>query len=262
MTINQIKLENVDPFAVVILAAGLGKRMNQPELPKVLAQLKNKPLLAYVIDQVALIKPKQVVTIVGHFKEKVIDFVEHYTYDKKYSLYKFAHQAEQKGTGHAVLQSADYLKDFDGNVLILCGDVPLLKAHTLSVFINQHQVSKSDCSVLSVVTLAPTGYGRIIRDENKNFVSIVEEKDANDEQKLVQEINSGIYLVKASYLFEALDEVGNNNAQGEYYLTDIIKILKSKNKNVNAYTCGSFDELQGVNTLEDLNNLEKYFSMF
>ena len=145
----------INPISVVILAAGKGKRMNNPDLPKVLAELNGKPLIQYVLNQIEQIYPEKVVTIVGHQKEQVVKFIENLNLPN----HTFAEQIEQLGTGHAVIQTQDELKDFKGDVLILCGDVPLLQFHTLNHFISIHQETNSDLSVLSAITINPYGYG-------------------------------------------------------------------------------------------------------
>lgn len=240
------------PLSTIILAAGLGKRMNNPTLPKVLAPMCDKPLLGHVLDTSKQLNPLKQVIIVGHYKEKVIDYIN----KSDFSNCVFAVQSEQLGTGHAVAQAKDSLLDFEGNALILCGDVPLLTKDTLEKFLSAHEENKSDVSVLSTFAEKPYGYGRIIRDGNKNFTKITEEKDANDTEKQVKEINSGVFLVDKALLFHALDSVTPNNAQGEYYLTDIISILKSENHNVMAFPVAEFEELQGVNTVDDLKKVE------
>ncbi len=240
------------PLSTIILAAGLGKRMNNPTLPKVLAPMCEKPLLGHVLDTSSLLNPKKQVIIVGHYKEKVIDYIN----QSDYKNCVFAVQEEQLGTGHAVAQAKSSLLEFEGDALILCGDVPLLTKATLEKFIEAHESNKSDVSVLSTNTENPFGYGRIIRDTDKNFIKITEEKDANELEKQVNEINSGVFLVDKALLFHALDSVTPNNAQGEYYLTDIISILKGENHKVMAFPVAEFEELRGVNTLDDLQKVE------
>lgn len=246
--------ENKD-CSVVILAAGQGKRMNNPDLPKVLADLDGKPLLSYVLDVSQSINAKEIITIIGHKKELVEEYLKN-----NYNSVKTAYQLEQLGTGHAVMQSAEQLKDFDGNVLILCGDVPLLRTKTINTFIQNHNKSNADLSVLSAITENPTGYGRIVRDADGNFTKITEQKDASEEVKLIKEINSGIFLVDSKMLFEALNKISNKNAQGEYYLTDIVEIFINDNKTCMAFAGVGFDELQGINSPEDLARAAKYMS--
>lgn len=241
-------------LAVVILAAGQGKRMNNPDLPKVLAELANRPLISYVIDLSNKLNPAKIVSIIGHKKELVEDYLA-----KEYPKVEYAYQLVQLGTGHAVMQAKENLSDFGGNVLILCGDVPLLRLKTLDIFIEKHQTSNADLSVLSSVSESPTGYGRIVRNENNEFYKIVEEKDASEEIKQIKEINSGIFLVKKELLFDALSKISNKNAQSEYYLTDIVEIFVNENKKCFAFAGVSFDELQGINSPEDLLRAEKYY---
>ncbi len=239
-------------LSTIILAAGLGKRMNNPTLPKVLVPMCDKPLLGHVLDTSTQLNPEKQIIIVGHYKEKVIDYIN----ESDYSNCGFAVQEEQLGTGHAVAQAKESLKDFTGDALILCGDVPLLTKDTLDKFVASHEENNSVVSVLSTYTDNPFGYGRIIRDKDKNFIKITEEKDASELEKQVTEINSGVFLVDKALLFHALDRVTPNNAQGEYYLTDIISILKGENHKVMAFPVAEFEELQGVNTIDDLKKVE------
>lgn len=243
---------NKSMFSIVILAAGKGKRMNNPNLPKVLVEYKNRPLLDYVLHLSLSLVPKQIIVIVGHQKEQVINFIQ--KFDN--SLIDFVEQNEQLGTGHAVQQAEPKVLGDVDSVLILSGDVPLLTKQTLDEFIRMHNFYTSDASVLSSVAPNSTGYGRIVRDEEGRFARIVEEKDASDEEKTIKEINSGIYIINKSLLFDALKLVQNNNAQNEYYLTDVISILNNQGKNVNAFCIADFDEIQGVNSIVDLNNLK------
>ncbi len=243
------------PFAAVILAAGKGKRMKNNDLPKVLVPMAGKPLLGHVLDMTFELQPDRIVPIVGHFKELVIDFVSNYGRDN----IDFVTQEEQLGTGHAVDMAAPVLKDFTGDVLILCGDVPLLREETIRKFISKHIENKADLSVLTADAPDPTGYGRIIRDINGDFVKITEHKDASEEERKVTEFNSGIYFVNAGYLFESLKKVSNNNAQGEYYLTDIVDILRGEGKKVFAFNEASFEELQGINSPEQLKAVEEFY---
>lgn len=243
---------NKSMLSVVILAAGKGKRMNNPNLPKVLVEFKNRPLLEYVINLSLSLEPKQIIIIVGHQKEQVINFIQQYNNQ----CIDFAVQNEQLGTGHAVQQAESKIFDAIDSVLILSGDVPLLSKHTVEEFIRMHNFYKSDASVLSSIAQNSTGYGRIVRDIEGRFARIVEEKDANEEEKQIKEINSGIYIINKSILFDALKLVQNNNAQNEYYLTDVISILYKQEKSVNAFCIADFEEIQGVNCIVDLNNLK------
>jgi UDP-N-acetylglucosamine diphosphorylase/glucosamine-1-phosphate N-acetyltransferase len=242
-------------FAIAILAAGKGKRMKNPEMSKVMALLANKPLIAHVLEQALELSPDKIVIIVGHKKESVIDFV-----NKNYNLIEFAEQNEQLGTGHAVAQTESNFAGYEGEILILSGDVPLLQADTLTEFAGFHSKGGFDLSVLTTFTENPFGYGRIIRDDDNNFVKIVEEKDASEDEKQIKEINSGVYLVKSKLLFDALKKVKNNNTQNEYYLTDIIEMLQKQGYKTGAFPGAEINELQGINSPEDLMLAEKYFS--
>lgn len=248
---------NNKPIAVVILAAGKGKRMNNPDIPKVLAEIDSKPLIYYVLSEVEKLNPERKVIVVGHHKELVIDFVSSYGF----ANVEFAEQNQQLGTGHAVDMARNLLSDFDGDTLILAGDVPLLTSESLNKFINLHLESMSDASVLSTIAPDPTGYGRIVRDESQNFLKITEHKDADDEIRKIDEINSGIFIVNTELLFNSLSKVQNNNAQGEYYLTDIIEIMKEEGRLVHAINAAPFEELQGINTTDELARAEEMFKL-
>jgi len=237
--------------AVVILAAGKGKRMKNPSASKVMHLLNGKPLIEYVLKQALSISPQKIIVIVGHCKDSVIDFVS-----SRYDKVEFAEQIEQLGTGHAVAQANNNLASFEGNILILSGDVPLLKSFTISEFVASHKNGNYDLSVLSVETDESFGYGRIVRDTSGRFQKIVEEKDASEEEKLINEINSGIYYIKAQFLFDALNSISNQNSQGEYYLTDIVEILNSQGYTINCYNGATANEIQGINSPEDLTKAE------
>jgi UDP-N-acetylglucosamine diphosphorylase/glucosamine-1-phosphate N-acetyltransferase len=244
-------------LAIIILAAGKGKRMNNPDLPKVLAKLNQKPLLQYVLELSRELNANPIISIIGHHKDQVISFLDSYSQAISDNSIQFAIQEEQLGTGHAVQQTESLLKDFHGNVLILSGDVPLLTVKTISEFSNQHNNSDADLSVLSSTAPNPFGYGRIVRNSDGSFQRIVEEKDADENLKKIDEINSGIYLVESKLLFSSLHKVKNTNAQAEFYLTDIIEICRNEGKNVKAFNIGGFQEIQGINSQQDLENVAK-----
>lgn len=225
----------------VILAAGKGTRMKS-NTPKVLHQIFGKPLLGYVLDNVKNITNEAFV-IVGHHAEEVTEFVE-----KNYSAAKTVLQSPQLGTGHAVSMVCPSLDDFDGQVIILCGDTPLITEKTLTEFIEYHNSNNSDLTVMSTIFENPTNYGRIIRENNNSLKCIVEEKDATPEQKAVKEVNAGIYCLNWSKIKPAFSQLTSNNAQGEYYLTDIIAWGKKNSLNVNAYILENSDEIYGINS--------------
>ena len=227
----------------IILAAGKGTRMKS-ELPKVLHTMFNKPLLGYVIDAVnktGYINENFI--IVGHESEKVEKFVK-----ENYENSKCILQSPQLGTGDAVNKATPYLKDFDGYVIVVCGDTQLITAETIKNFVEFHDNNHADLTVMSAIFENPKNYGRIIRDKNNKFVAIVEEKDATPEQKAVKEINAGIYCINWKTVSDAFSNLQNNNAQGEYYITDIVKWAVEKNLNVQSYILKNNDEIFGINS--------------
>jgi bifunctional UDP-N-acetylglucosamine pyrophosphorylase/glucosamine-1-phosphate N-acetyltransferase len=231
----------------VILGAGKGTRMKS-DTPKVLHQIFNKTLLGYVIDAVnetGLADENYV--IVGHQAEKVEEFVK-----ANYDNAKTVLQTPQLGTGHAVSMVCPYLEDFSGEVIILCGDTPLITSDTLKTFIEAHREMKSDITVMSAVFENPTNYGRIIRNQDGSLNSIVEEKDASAEQKAVREINAGIYCLNWEKVKSAFSQLKTNNAQGEYYLTDIIEWGNNNGLSVNAHILERNEEIYGINSKQNL----------
>jgi len=243
-------------LATVILAAGKGKRMKNPEKSKVMFPLKGKPMIQYVVELALKIHSEKIIIIVGHQKQAVIDFISSEFKDSMDKI-SFASQDEQLGTGHAVMQTKEYLENFEGDTLILSGDVPLLKYDTVKKFLNFHNEHEFAASLLSANFENPFGYGRIVRDKNSNFVDIVEEKDADEKIKLLSEINSGIYIVDNRNLFEALKTLKTDNAQGEYYLTDIFNYFRDKDMKIGAVPTENNIEITGVNTVEQLEEMEK-----
>lgn len=245
----------------VILAAGKGTRMKSETTPKVLHQIMGKALLGYVLDNVKNFVSEEFV-IVGHHAIEVENFVK-----ENYENAKTVLQTPQLGTGHAVSMVCPELENYNGLILILCGDTPLIKEDTLKKFVEFHNKNKSDITVMSTIFENPANYGRIIREPNNSLKEIVEEKDATPEQKAVKEVNAGIYCLNWNKVKTAFHELKSNNAQGEYYLTDIISWGKSQNLNVNAFILDDSDEIYGINSRLNLaaaakimnkRNLEKY----
>ena len=222
----------------VVLAAGQGSRMKS-KLYKVLHPVAGKPMVGHVIEQVEAAGVNKIVTIVGFGAEKVKDYLGDRT--------SYAIQEEQLGTGHAVIQAETHLKDKEGITLVICGDTPLLTAETLNNLFDYHQEKGAKATILTAHAQDPTGYGRVIRNDQHSVEKIVEQKDASEAEKLVQEVNTGTYCFDNRLLFETLSQVGNQNSQGEYYLPDVIEILKNKNEIVDAYKMTSENEGRGVN---------------
>ena len=229
----------------VILAAGKGTRMKS-ETPKVLHKIFDKTLLGYVLDSVKSFS-KEAFVIVGHKAEVVTEFV-----NKNYSFAKTVLQTPQLGTGHAVSMVCPQLENFDGLVLILCGDTPLVREKTLKKFVDEHIASGADLSVMSTIFENPANYGRIIRCANGALEKIVEEKDATDAEKAVKEINAGIYCLNWAKIKPAFSQLTSSNAQGEYYLTDIIEWANRQGLFVKASVLEDSDEIYGINSRENL----------
>lgn len=239
------------PLDVVILAAGLGTRMKSARA-KVLHEIGGSPLINYVSRTARSLNPRKVYVIVGHQAEDVSKAVV----AEIGELAEFVTQKQQRGTGDAVMAAKEKLGNTDSLVVILSGDVPLLKPETLMAFIDSHRELSAACSILSVRLENPTGYGRIVRDSHDRFSRIVEQKDANPEERQIKEINSGIYCFHARKLFAALSKVKPTNEQGEYYLTDVPQILLADGEKVNVHVHHDAREVSGVNTRAELAEFE------
>ncbi|QDT86617.1 NTP transferase domain-containing protein [Gimesia chilikensis] len=231
--------------AAVILAAGKSTRMKS-ELPKVLHPILGRPMIDYVLDAARAAGCEKIVVIVGHKAEEVKAALSHHP-DVEFAL-----QADQKGTGHAVMMSADNLAEHDGPVLVLAGDTPLLKGSSLSRLLEVQQQQNAACVVGTAITEANEGLGRIVRDTNGSFLRIVEQKDATPEEAAILEINTGCFAFDGRQLFKALNQVRPNNNQAEYYLTDCAEILLKDGETVLAETAFNIQEALGVNTQEQL----------
>lgn len=232
----------------VILAAGKGTRMKS-KLYKVLHPVCGKPMVQHVVDTVSKLGLQRVVTIVGHGAEQVKEQLGEQSV--------FALQEEQLGTAHAVMQASDLLAHYEGTTLVICGDTPLITFDTMEALLKQHEQTNAKATVLTAHVEQPLGYGRIVRDSEGNVEKIVEQKDANSEELQIQEINTGTYCFDNALLFDALKKVKNENAQGEYYLPDIIEILKREGHVVSAYQTSNFEETLGVNDRVALSQAEK-----
>ena len=232
----------------LVLAAGQGKRIKS-DLPKVLHKVCGKEMVKHVIDSVRNAGIEDVNLIIG----KGAELVKERTSDKNvyYSL-----QAEQLGTGHAVKCAKEFLDGKSGVVAVFAGDTPLIKTSTIEKLFTEHIENKNSATILTSLVEDPTGYGRIVRDENGEVLKIVEHKDCNEEELKINEMNTAIYCFDIELLVEALDKINNNNNQGEYYLTDVIEILKEENKKVGAVVT-DFEETIGVNSRVQLAEAEE-----
>lgn len=238
--------------AAIVLAAGKGVRMKS-ELPKVFHSLAGKPMLEYVISTLKKLGVSRIYVVVGHKKELIID------YFKGWDIV-FVEQKEQLGTGHAVMQAEPHLKNFSGRVLVLAGDVPLLKVGTLRRLVDFHIQHHSSATVLTAELPDAGNYGRIIRNQDGLILKIVEKKDASPNEIKIREINTGTFCFESKPLFSALSEVKPENAQQEYYLTDTIEIIKNQGFPVFAYMADDYKEALGVNTKEELRALESHLT--
>jgi UDP-N-acetylglucosamine diphosphorylase/glucosamine-1-phosphate N-acetyltransferase len=230
------------------MAGGMGKRMGG-DLPKVLVELAGRPLLEYVIDTAKALNPKKIIVVTGYKRELVIERFAG-------SGLVFAVQDPQLGTGHAVMQAGPALEGFDGNVVVLSGDVPLLRPETLQKMLKEHTDKNSAITCLSAVMENPGAYGRIVRDGDR-VIANVEAKDADEATLLIKEINAGVYVFDAEFLLESLSKLSCENAQNEYYLTDLISMATTENLHVGAVVSEDISEISGVNSRDDLADLER-----
>ena len=239
------------PLNVLVMAAGLGTRMKSNRA-KVLHELGGRPLIAHVVRTAQELEPQRIVVVVGYQAEEV----EKAALAEVGELASFVLQTEQRGTGHAMECARTLLENSNSLLLSIYGDTPLIRAETMRKLIEHHRSSGAACSILSVRLENPTGYGRIVRDENGQFQRIVEQRDATEEERKVREINSGIYCFETTDLFDALKQVEPKNDQGEYYLTDVAEILKSKGRKVEVVIHTDARELSGINTRAELAEFE------
>lgn len=239
-------------LAVIVLAAGKGKRMKS-DLPKVLHPVCGRPMIKILLDTLAHLNPARVVVVVGHKGEEVQSALGDYPV-------QFAWQREQLGTGHAVMMAREAMADFDGTTLVVAGDVPLLSTNSVNELLKVHRETRAAGTCLSAVFADPTGYGRIIRGSQPNqLLDIVEHKDASDGIRQIDEVNSGTFCFDNQELFRVIDSLGNNNAQREYYLTDVVKIFNHNGLRVSVTRASRPEEVLGVNSVEDLTALEAKF---
>ena len=235
---------------VIILAAGEGKRMKSSKA-KVLHEILDMPMVMYVVKTAHQVAGSNVILVVGNQAE-VVRKVVSAKYDVTFSL-----QEEQLGTGHAVSCAIPYLPENTDQVIILCGDVPLLTPDTVHRLLNDHIKANRDITILATEVDNPEGYGRILLDNNRNVTGIVEETDATDEQKGIKIINTGIYCINKEILFDFLQKIKPSNEQGEFYLTDIVELCYNARKAIGAVVEQDFEEFVGVNTHQDLKAAEK-----
>ncbi len=238
---------------ILILAAGLGTRMKS-NVAKVLHRVDGRPLVNHVVETALALDPKSVCVIVGHHANEVEAAVNAEFPDERVC---FALQEKQLGTGDAISSTREMYATAGGTIAVLTGDVPLIKADTISALVDQHEREGSSATLLSVRLADPTGYGRVVRDQNGGFEKIIEQKDASEAEKAIDEINAGFYCFSPFKLYDALSRLSNDNAQGEFYLTDIPGILKFEGEQVGIYTASDPREVEGVNDRRQLAAMEK-----
>lgn len=234
----------------IVLAAGKGTRLQTEgiTLPKVMRLAAGRPLLSYVLDALSFLPRKDTILVVGYRREEV---------QRAYPDYPAALQAEQLGTGHAVQCAASALNGFTGSVLVCCGDMPLMKQETYESLCRTHTGEGNACTILSGISEEELPYGRVIRNADGAFARIVEDKDCTPEEKAVRELNAGVYLFRAPELFEALGHLRCDNAQGEYYLTDVPAWLLEHGGKVGVCPTCTPEEMLGVNTPAQLEQVEQ-----
>ena len=234
----------------LVLAAGKGTRLQTEgiDLPKVMRQADGHPLLYYVLRGLSFLPPEDIILVVGWKKEKVLS---------AFPQYPHAVQEPQQGTGHAVQCAREALAGFDGSVLVCYGDMPLMRRATYESLIETHKREGNDCTLLSSVSDEELPYGRIVRKSDGSFSRIVEDKDCTPEEKAIRELNVGVYVFESGPLWEAIDQLRPNNAQGEYYLTDAPAYILSRGGRVGACPTCTAEEMLGVNTVEQLAQVEE-----
>lgn len=245
---------NETPLAVVIMAAGKGTRMKNPDIAKVMYEVAGKPMIEHVVNLGKLLKASRILVIVGWQRDTVVNYLSKVTPDVE-----FVDQLQQLGTGHAIMQTVQPLKEFDGDVLVLSGDVPLLTYETLDSLMATHAKTSASATILTAELEDPTSYGRIIRSEDGRVIKIVEQKDGATTELAVREINSGIYVFDRVKLFDALQHIKPNNAQGEYYLTDVFEYFWKQDWRVSALKANNPVEIMGINNLEQLEEARRIF---
>jgi len=240
---------NKTNLAAVILAAGQSTRMKS-KTSKMLHPVCGRPIIRYVVDLVEALQAQQTIMVVGYQAEKIKKELSQRSIE-------FIIQKEQLGTAHAVSQTKEVLFHFSGTVLVLNGDVPLLTLEEIKKLIDLHHTSQAAATILSADIPTSFGYGRILRDESGYVLGIVEEKDASEEQKKIKEINTGSYCFESRFLYTTLDKVNNQNVKKEYYLTDLIALLRQQGKLVQALKVSDFRTALGINTRVDLADVNR-----
>lgn len=238
-----------EKLAIIILAAGMGTRMKS-NIAKVLHKINGIPMIQHVVDAARGAAGENIVVVVGHQADDVQRVVS------RRAVVHFAHQDQQLGTGHAVICALPSLPELSEDVVILCGDVPLILTETITALVDDHRAARRDATVLAVDVPDPAGYGRIVFNRHRQLSKIVEEADATEAQKKISIINSGIYCVNRDFLAQMLPRLQADNAQRELYLTDIISIGYAASRKIGVMMADDYLEISGINSVEELNIVE------
>ncbi len=240
-------------FWTIILAAGKGKRMKS-DLAKVLHPVGGIPMLTHPVAAARAAGSRNIVVVIGHQAARIRRL-----FGKDDLI--FVEQRDQLGTGHAVLQTREVFREYEGTIVILCGDVPLILPETVRLLHDRHRSERATVTVLTTIPAEPAGYGRIVKANDGALLRIVEDKDASPNEKQIREINTGIYCVESRFLFTALAGLGNRNVQREYYLTDIVEIASRKGLRVTSALAADPMEVMGINTPEELEMADRRLGM-
>ncbi len=244
--------DSTRPVAALIMAAGKGTRMKNPDLPKVLHPVGGVPMIDRVIMCARRFKAERVIAILGYHREKILAHFHADGIECEHVV-----QEPQLGTGHAVMQARALLGNLDCDVVVLSGDVPLLRPETVLSMIAEHRARNAGVTVLTALLPDPTGYGRIVRNDLGHITRIVEHRDASEKEREIREINTGIYVFRAEHLFPALDRLTPDNDQAEYYLTDVFSMFSEDGIRMVPVVADSITEVEGVNTVEQLARMDR-----
>ena len=241
----------MNSIRAIVPAAGKGSRLQKVsgDMPKAMFRVGDRPMLDYVLENISFIDKNDIYIVVGHGKEKIIDYSG--------DCYHYVEQKQQLGTGHAVMECAKEFEDFDGSVLITFGDMPLFRYEEMEAMCQQHAEAGADCTLMTATNPNLKLWARVIRDENGDFARIVEGKDCTPEQASIKELFSGVMVFNSKSLFKVLPEIGCSNIQKEYYITEVPELMVKKGMRVDTYFTKDGDDLRGINTPEDLEICER-----
>ena len=241
----------MEAIRAIVPAAGKGSRLQKVsgDMPKAMFSVMQRPMIDFVLENISFIDKSDVYIVVGYGKDKIIEHLG--------DNYNYVEQKKQLGTGHAVMECKEVFRDFDGSVLITFGDMPLFRREELEAMCRQHAETEADCTLMTAENPSLKMWARVVRDENGRFARIVEGKDCTPEEAKIKELFSGVMVFNSKSLFKILPEVGCQNVQGEYYVTEVPELMKKHGMKVETYFTDDGDDLRGINTPEDLEICEK-----